>query len=194
MIDKLEDKKINLLDLDESASDTFKVYSTPKTITKHEFYLSESIENNFQYTEILHKIRQCEKEDKVIFYLACVGGSCSTGFQLINAAKDCKAHVTMVVDAPCYSMAAIMACAGNALIMKPGTFLMFHNYSSFERGKGAELIMSITEHDKWLRYNFSRICFPFLTKKELNYLGRDQDLYVHQTDEGLKDRIARHFK
>ena len=157
-------------------------------------YLSESIENNFKYTDLLHTLRHIKADDEVRIYMANYGGQCSTGFQLVNAIRECKAPVHMVLDAPSYSMGAILALSGKSLTMNPGTFLMFHNYTSFDMGKGAELHMAVNHYFDHFHRHLKTICGPFLTNKELRHLQKDNDLYISADAPDIKDRIKRHFK
>ena len=118
----------------------------------------------------------------------------STGFQLINAIKECKPGVDIIVDAGCYSMGAIIAIAGKSLTMNPGTFLMFHNYSTVEVGKGLEVRDAINHFYEHFHRHLATIAGPFLTKQELELLRKDNDLYVNYDDKDLHKRIGRPFQ
>lgn len=171
----------------------FKIYTKADVTKTHNIYLSEHVENNFVYCDLLNKLRAYTKKEVVELYLANYGGQCSTGFQLFNAIKACQARVNVTVDAPCYSMGAILALSGNSLILQPGSFLMFHNYSSVEMGKGTELHKAVTHYHKHFHKHLGNVCGPFLDKKELDELKRDNDVYVSYYDANLEKRIKRHF-
>jgi ATP-dependent protease ClpP protease subunit len=179
------------LDVEE---DVFHVLATPVVSTHHEIYLSEHIESNFAYTELLHGLRHTPKTDKVTMYVANYGGLCSTGFQLVNAMKACAPGVDVVLDAPSYSMGAIIAISGKSLVMNPGTFIMFHNYSGGSGGKGKESLDGVVNYYESFHRHMNNICTPFLTKKELKMLALDQDVYVNADDPNIGARIRRHFK
>lgn len=179
---------------DEDFEEKFRIFEHPKVVKDVSIYLSEHVENNFAYVELMNKLRRYSKQTRISLYLANYGGSCSTGFQLFNAIKTTKAHVDVIVDAPCYSMGAILALSGKTLHMNPGTFLMFHNYSSYDRGKGTELHTAVTHYHQYFHQYLKEICAPFLTAKELERLRNDNDVYISYSDEDLEKRIKRHFK
>lgn len=181
-----------LLDDDWSPS-TYKIITKDKTFKTHHIYLSEHIENNFSYVNLLDVLRTAQEKDDIYLYVANYGGSVSSGFQIINAMKECKSGVNVIVDAPCYSMGAIIAVAGKNMRMNPGTFLMFHNYSTTEMGKGLEVRDSINHFYDYFHRHLKTLTFPFLSKKELALLKEDKDVYVSHDDEDLKKRIERHF-
>jgi ATP-dependent protease ClpP protease subunit len=91
-------------------------------------------------------------------------------------------------------MGAILAVSGDSIKMYPGSYLMFHNYSGGDHGKGREKLMAASEFDEHFKFTMSSICYPFLSKVELANLFKDQDLYVRSTDKCLIERVKRHFK
>ncbi len=190
--DKKDDDD-SILDLGMDSSEHYKTYTTSETFDTHHIYLSDSIANAHGYASLAHKLRSMKDRSLVKMYLACYGGDVAGGLQLINAIKDSPAQVIMVVDTPCYSMASLLALSGDALIMNPDTFLMFHNYGAIVGGKGGALLEQLHNEDRWLTRSNDRICSPFLTKKELASLVKDQDLYIHWDDPSLALRLHRHF-
>jgi ATP-dependent protease ClpP protease subunit len=181
-------------DLIAPKPEVFSVTKVPKSHV-YDVYLSDVVDDrNESYFGLLQILRQVTKDDEVIVYLANRGGSCQVGLMLITAFKHCPAHVTMNVVAPCYSMGACLALCGNALIMQPSTFLMFHNYSGGSEGKGGELLQGTIEYSKHSMEFTKHFCTPFLSPEELKKIENDQDVYVHSNAKDLKSRIRRHFK
>lgn len=180
----------DLLD-DSSAYDLYESKRIARTL---DIYLSEDIKKNSTYHELANTIRQTTKNDVINFYLASPGGSVASGHQIVNAVQETTAKVNMIVDAPCYSMGALLAVAGDSLKMQPGTFLMFHNYSGGAAGKGPDIEDQVIACKQWVYHVFDRVATPFLTKKEMDYIKNNRDVYIHETDEDLPKRIKRHFK
>jgi ATP-dependent protease ClpP protease subunit len=188
------DKKINDdMEMLDFSDQVFKIYTEATTVRVHKVYLSEVISTPFLYKDLLNFLRTVPSDDLVEFYLANDGGNAQTMHQIINAIGDCKASVQMVVDAPCYSAGAVLATCGDNLIMKPGTFLMFHNYSMGMMGKGGELASRIIAEDRYLSSLMRRILKNFLTNAELTALEKDQDVYVHEDDPDLMKRFKRRW-
>lgn len=159
------------------------------TVFLDDYFDSQSAD----YRELLHKLSNLKPEDEILFRIASYGGDCHVGFQVCHAIRNCKANTIIKVEQPCYSMGAILAVSAKHLIMNPNTFLMFHNYSGGDYGKGGELKLRVHEVDKWLHNSFKYFCHPFLTEKELEDLNNDKDIYIHSWDKNLKARIKRHF-
>ncbi len=179
---------------DELGASLFKIYTEASKSRIHHIYLSESVESNHGYARLCHFLRTTSPEDNVIMYLSNHGGSCASGYQLINAVRQSPGQVHMMVDAPCYSMGALLAVAGDSLHMNPNTLLMFHNYSGGSGGKGREMLDLALQHDVWLQSAVKNTAYPFLSKKELSDIAADKDVYVHWDDPTLNDRVKRHFK
>lgn len=182
-------------DVDSRSSVAFKIFTTEKRVSTHHIDLDDHFDMpSPDYWELLHKLREAKDTDFVNIYLSSYGGDCHVGFQVCHAVKDCRAHTTIIVKQPCYSVGAILACCADRLIMKPGTLLMFHNYSGGSSGKGGEMLMSAKHQDRWVHESFKYFAYPFLTDKEFDILKKDQDVWVHASDKGLKKRMKRHFK
>ncbi len=177
-----------------SVESLFKIYTESNKGKMHHIYLSESVESNHGYAKLCHFLRSTDPGDHTIIYLSNHGGSCASGYQLINAVRQSPGQVHMMVDAPCYSMGALLAVAGDSLQMNPNTLLMFHNYSGGSGGKGREMLDLALQHDVWLQGAVKNTAYPFLSKKELTDIAADKDVYVHWDDPALKERIKRHFK
>lgn len=180
-------------DASEVGTDHYKVFTTQRTRTDYKVYLGEVINTPYSYRDLYSLLRNASVEDTIVFYLANHGGHFEALSQLANAVHDCVAVVQMVVDAPCYSAGAMFAVLGDNLVMKPGTFLMFHNYSTGAMGKGNALIDQVVQEDAWARAQYQRLLKDFLTDKEITALAKDQDVYVHADDKNLLSRFKRRW-
>lgn len=188
MADEKTDDKIE-------SGDHFKVFSKPRG-EKHDIYLSDGVaDDSADYTDLLHFLNdKVNAEDAVYLHLANMGGSIHSGIMLAHAIKSCVATTLISVEAPCYSMGAIIALSGDAMMMKPGTFLMFHNYSGFSYGKGGESKDALENTCKHMLASDMYFCYPFLSKKEIAGIQKDQDIYIHSHNTDIKARLKRHFK
>ncbi len=180
---------------DDKANEYFKIFSKTRG-ERHDIYLADDIaDDSADYTDLIHFLSDKVSPDDIIqLHLANLGGSTHSGVMLAHAIKRCQATVLISVEAPCYSMGAIIALTGDALTMRPGTFLMFHNYSGGFYGKGREIVDLVTTFNVHIVDSLKHFCYPFLSKKEINVLAKDQDVYVMSTEEKLIDRLKRHFK
>lgn len=187
-----EDTKMEMGD--EGSSEIVKMYKKKISHNHTDVYLDSGFDSfPMDYVDLLHSLHHAKKEDTFLFHLANTGGDVYTAFQLCHAVKNTRARVTMFVTQPCYSAGAILACCGDNILFNPATFLMFHNYSTVDGGKGGEFLVSVKEADAQLHRSFEYFCSPFLTQNEFAELKKDQDVYVRSWDKNLKVRIKRHF-
>lgn len=175
-------------------SDAVIIDSKPAGGMIHVLSLKTDIQDSENYTEMFNVLADASKKDKVILKLASPGGLCHAGFEIVDAMRACAAGVNVIATGPCASMAAIIALAGKSLTMWPSAFLMFHNYSSKDYGKGKEKLDSALHYYSHFHKQLKRVCYPFLTQKELNQLKHDKDVYINPDDADYKARIKRHFK
>lgn len=177
--------------------DKEKPYLVVETVksTEYEITFSEEVVHPaYQYAELCSMLREeVTKDDTVVLQISNYGGCCDSAATLVNAIKDCKGHVRAVVNAPSYSAATMLALAGDELELKPYSFLMFHNFSSSEKGKGGEIKMAVANTERVIHSMMSDLYFPFLSKAEINNIFNDKDVYVHWDDKELKERLARKF-
>lgn len=182
-------------DSDENnESEGFKLYRN-STSTDYSILLSKSVgpdlNNYFDLIQFLDS--EVKDNDTVNVKLANYGGDLHSGVAIAHAMKNCRGTVIVHVIANCYSMAAILALCGDALIIYPGNYLMFHNYSGGEIGKAGEIETShIANKKAWHAY-LDYFCTPFLTHEEVKSIMSDRDMYVHFNSKGLKGRFKRHF-
>lgn len=173
----------------------FEMISTPNKGKTHEISIWDSIDAYEDYDKLLEKMSDIGKNDHVTLRVSSPGGRCDIGFMLIDKFQALECPVAVIVTYPAYSMGALMSLIGVSLKMEPGSFLMFHDYSSGGgRSKGNEQFKHNEAYIEVFRHRFNAICQPFLTKKECEDVLEGKDLYVKWNDPSLSTRIARHFK
>lgn len=146
------------------------------------------------YSELIKELYTAEPGDSVVILLNCPGGCVSIGQTIANAFNETKAGVQCIVEAPCYSMGAILALCGDGLVIKDHSFLMFHNYSTLMGGKENEIHLQHEAEKKQFTSLFNIYCKPFLSEKECTNILNGVDMYLHWDDPSLKNRIKKHFK
>ena len=191
----MNEKTKKVIEEEEILSGSFKIF-TKTTSRQHDIYLDDDIpDESANYSELLHFLNDsADPPDTVNLHLSNTGGSIRVGLRLCQAMKNSKASIVVHAEADCYSMGSIIALSGDALILYPGSFLMFHNYSIWHGGKGGESHTASTEYQKQFLSIMTDFCYPFLSKVEINRLAEDKDFYVHPKDADLKVRLKRHFK
>lgn len=147
-----------------------------------------------QYDELFELLSIATEEDIIDVSLSCCGGSCEVGFSIVRAVQACKAkEVNMIVAYPSYSMGSIIALSGTSLTFLNNTFLMFHTYSSCDEGKVSDTQRQFVAFNKIFTERFKDVCCPFLTQAEVQRMFSGEDLYIHDTDLNVPQRILRHF-
>lgn len=200
------EQSIDFNDVEEIVYQRFDRSKTIKTLDEmgqthsvqvkaRDYYIIDSFEPHQHWLKFCNELRTCPAGIEVNIHSKSRGGCCATAYQVIHAIKACKARTTYHMDGPCYSMGAIMALTTNTLKFSgPEVFLMFHNYSGGQYGKGGELKEATHNTDVWLEKALSTYCAPFLSKKEIKDILKDNDVYIHATDDNIDKRLQRHFK
>jgi len=156
------------------------------------YYIHGEIEEYETYEEMLGELHTYSPHDVVVISINSGGGRIDIGDSIIKAIENCPAKTLAYVEAPIYSMASVIALACDELVLSRGSCLMFHNYSQFTGGKGGELTSSVEHSNRHMSEMFSIVCSPFLTKKEINDIITDKDLYVYESDGDTSKRLKRH--
>lgn len=166
-------------DLSVDTNSVYKKYSKRRGGSTHDLYLGPIVESySLDYIELLQDLRSFSSEDFVTIYLDNNGGDADMGLRLARAIRACKATTVISLEANSYSAGAVIALSGDMLKMEPGTFLMFHNYSTLNHGKGGEYRMHNEEWDRAFWKQAVDIICPFLTKREIQQLKDDRDIYI----------------
>lgn len=173
----------------------FEFNSCPNKGSKINMSIWDGIEEYEDYEDLLKYISKIGSDDHVTLNISSPGGRCDIGFMLIERLSELSCQVDVVVPYPSYSMGALLALCGDSLTIKPGAFIMFHDYSTgHSRSKGNEIFKQTEAYKEAFEYKFNKVCQPFLTKKECQDILNGQDFYVKWNDKTLKDRVKRHFK
>lgn len=188
----IEDER--MVEEDDGECNQYKINKKPISSSHYDIWLSSTVESEtLDYVDVCQLLYDAGPKDSVTLHLANRGGSVDTGIMLVNAVQNCRPGVDIIVESRCFSMAALLALSGKSLTLRPGSWLMFHNYSGGEFGKGREMLDAIQHTHDHLHNWISDLCSPFLTKTELNRLKKDEDVYVRYGDKTLKSRLRRHF-
>jgi len=179
---------------DNVSSEVFKIHSVP-TGYKHDIILDKSVNSDLSsYFELLNFLdNKVTENDVVNLKLANYGGDLHSGVAIAHSVKNCKGTVIVHTISNCYSMAAILSLCGDALVIYPGNYLMFHNYSGGEIGKAGEIETSHKANKKCWKEYLEYFCTPFLTADEVKSIMDDKDFYFHHNAKGGKARMKRHF-
>lgn len=170
------------------------VKTTPSSIVARDntthIYLGNVISNETITVEVLEKIRSAKKGDKIVIHLAGYGGYLHDGLILLIAIDSSKADITMQVDGPVYSMHAILACAGDNVVVADGATLMYHDYSGGFGGKSIEIKTAIAATE-YVYEKMTDRCIDrgILAPLDVFILKLGVDLYL--TGEEVNERIQK---
>ena len=147
-------------------SKKFEVQTKQHTKTDYIVSIWDNIEDYEDYDKLFETLNKITEKDCVTLKVSSPGGRCSIGFELYDRIVALPCVVDVIVPYPSYSMGAILALCGRSLELKPGAFIMFHDYSTGTRGKGNEIYKQTEAYQQSFGHRFKDICQPFLTEKE----------------------------
>ncbi len=166
-----------------------------RIVSQHiEYRLYDDISDFSDYDEIFDELPALNRADRVTIKINSGGGRIDVGHMIVQAIQNTEAFVSCVVEHASYSMASVIALAGDELIMQPHSLLMFHNYSTGMGGKAGELIQGALASDEYIKNIMEHVCTPFLSREEMRQIAQDRDIYVKYNDPRLAARIKRHYK
>jgi Demerecviridae ATP-dependent protease len=165
-----------------------------RTTISSQWTLYDGIDSFSTYKDLISALKEAQEGDSVELRINCPGGRCDVGMMIVQAIKETRAVVVCNVVYPSHSMGAIIAVAGDYLIMQPHSFLMFHTYSGGTFGKSGDMIKDVQYTDEALKGMLDDIVKPFLTKAEISKMHRGDDIYIKANDPTLQARVKRHFK
>lgn len=174
-------------------TEKYEVRTKPKEGKEYKISIWDNIESYEDYEGLFKTLNDITDKDTVVLEVMSSGGRCDIGYVIYNRIKELPCRVDVIVPYPTYSMGALLALSGHSLVIKPGAFLMFHDYSTGLSGKGNELLKQTGAYNEVFKYRFNNICQPFLSKKECEKVCEGKDLYITWKDTTLIKRLERHF-
>lgn len=131
--------------------------------------------------------------DTITVRLNSPGGEVYDGIAILNALRNHKATVTVIVDGIAASAASFIAMAGDEIVMCRNAELMIHDSWGWCSGNAEEMAKAAAELDR-VSDNIASIYAERAggTTEEWRALMRDETWYSAQeaVDAGLADRIA----
>ena len=156
-------------------------------------YISSTLEDPKYYAELCHKIKSAPEDSTIWFILNSPGGRLDTCTQILAAMESTTAKTTCVVEGTAASAAAVIAVAGDELIMSPFSTIMFHNYSVGLQGNGNQLL----DYLKHVKDTYGKLLKAYakklLTEGEIDgIVSHDRELWLDHID--VAERIAEFYE
>ena len=177
---------------DDTDGDAYKLFTESRCGNRYDVYLGESFKNSHEYYKLFDMLTKAKPNDEFNIILNNFGGMVHTGAQMVNALRYTKAKVRTIVAGPVYSMASLLAVAVDDVTINDHTFLMFHHYSTWEMGKGSEVVAAVTNFEDYFAEFLIDTCDGFLTKSEMKRICKGEDIYIKA--EEARQRIAKRNK
>ena len=179
---KSDDIELPITIKDSTSNDYLFINTTTKTSYNHTVYLLNEITDIQHYLTFLTLLENATENDTITIILNNCGGYISTGTHLIDSIRNSNALVNIKVVANCYSMASMLAITGDNLEINDTSYLMFHDYSGGQYGKGNEMSLQNTASQSQMKLFFKKYLTPFLTNEECTTILQGKDLYIHAED------------
>ncbi len=133
--------------------------------------------------------------EQITVRINSIGGSVPDGLAIFNALRRHRAHVTTEVDGMAFSIASLIAMAGDTVQMASNAMLMIHAPWTYANGNSAELREKADELDTWatamstsyaLRTGDQPAMLALLTDGKDHYYTADEALAAKFVD-GITD-------
>lgn len=114
----------------------------------YDWWSGKIIESTTSADYVRKAIDEAGDVDQINVYINSIGGSVSEGNAIYNILKRAKAKVTTYIDAFAYSVASVIAMAGDKVVMPSNTTMMIHNAMMGCFGNSTELRKAADDLDK----------------------------------------------
>lgn len=147
-------------------------------------YLTGEIVEPAEYNEACHSIATATEGQTIYLYINTPGGILDSGFAIVNALTETKAHTVAIIQGTVASAGTIITLACKEIIAKPFSTFMIHNYSMSGGGfaKGHELKQRQTYMDGHNVRTFNAIYSGFLTPKEIKEMIDGKDFWMDDVE------------
>jgi len=159
-----------------------RIWSQPMQCSIHHINIFGPIEGPEEWQEELNLIRSAGPNDRVVIHLSTPGGNFETCCQFRAALLETEAETVASIEGSCHSSGSMIALSCQAVAVYDTALMLCHNYSGGDYGKGAELLQSVTEQNKWIANVMRAIYKHFLTEEEIEGLIKDKDIWLHPED------------
>ena len=105
----------------------------------YDWWRGEIVESTTSANYVRKAIDEAGTVDKINVYINSCGGSVSEGNAIFNILKRTDAVVNVYIDAFAFSVASVIAMAGDKIIMPSNTTMMIHNAMMGAYGNSKEL-------------------------------------------------------
>lgn len=167
----------------------YMMYESGQVFRELNIYISDEFAEPLLYCEMLHVIRTATPNDTIYIHLNTPGGRLDTGVQLISAIRSSEGRIITVLDGVAHSMGALLFLCGHEMIIHDHAQLMFHTYSGGVFGKGSDIRGQTDATEDWFRIIANDICYPFMTKKEIQRMLKGEDFWF-QTEQ-IEQRLTK---
>lgn len=167
----------------------YMMYESGQVFRELNIYISDEFAEPLLYCEMIHVIRTATPNDTIYIHLNTPGGRLDTGVQLISAIRSSEGRIITVLDGVAHSMGALLFLCGHEMIIHDHAQLMFHTYSGGVFGKGSDIRGQTDATEDWFRIIANDICYPFMTKKEIQRMLKGEDFWF-QTEQ-IEQRLTK---
>ncbi len=178
---------------DELGNEYFTIKTKTTIIKKHrhDVYILNNINSAHEYVDFFNLLSHAKKTDEIHLYINSGGGYCRTAIQMVNAMKNCEAHITCYASGTVASAATWLFLAGNSFIMEDDIMFMVHYFTKGMYGKGNELEANAEFTKTFYRKFFKKMYKYFMTDEEIEKTIEGKDYYFNQQQvaKRLKNKI-----
>jgi ATP-dependent protease ClpP protease subunit len=149
---------------------------------RYDVYLYTEIFEPWLYAELLDKLKEAGKGDKIVFWINSPGGDYNTLASFIELIAETDSGVITRCSGEASSAAALLLCAGDKIRVTDWSSIFFHNIQTglIDSMKDATKILKEMTNIKSVYRDLARsVCKDILTSDEIDSFCRDEkDLFM----------------
>lgn len=182
------------------------MFNDPIKVNDVDAYIDEEIGPPSKYRNMLHYMRSMEEHDRLRIWINSGGGRQDSMNDIIDAMRNAKGDVTVIVTGMAGSAAGVIALNAPKLVLGDRGWIMAHNGSFGSYGKNHEVVAHVKHMDAMNERELRETYKYFMTEQEIQQCIEGKDFWFdnaetkrrleirHKAQEAALKRIKRPSK
>lgn len=179
------DKNLKPKASDDDDSDAYApvaLFNDPIKVNDVDAYLDEDIGPPAKYRNLLHYMRTMDEHDRLRIWINSYGGNADACLDIVDAMKNAKGDVTVIVTGMAASAASIIALQAPKLVLGDRGMFMCHNGSFGAGGKVHEVSSRVKFTDKFFEALLRETYEHFMTPEEIQQCIDGKDFWFDNAE------------
>lgn len=177
-----QQQKRKLSEDDDESNTPVAMFNDPIKVNDVDAYLDEEIGPPSKYRNMLHYMRSMDDHDRLRIWINSGGGRQDSMNDIVDAMKNTKGDVTVIVTGMAASAAGVIALNAPKLVLGDRGFIMAHNGSFGSYGKNHEVVAHVKHMDAMNEKELRETYKYFMTDEEIQQCIEGKDFWFDNAE------------